>query len=229
MEFDTRPLRDQLGASSSARTLSERDTLFEVWGLNSSMPTSSYSFVNDLLWNPQGADDRQLEITVSCQNCYQDEQQEIPQNLSVVTLPPLLGSLVADVVAETGNPALAWQALLTSTTRAAYYDWLPTFTAKSNISKTSMVYCQVPRHSRGFFIVVADMAVHLLLVAGTVIWFCKATCTTMISDAWHVVGHFKSRGVNEMLEEVTVVDDSNVKEVIKNSEVLRRRRLRSVE
>lgn len=147
-------------------------------------------------------------------------------DVSVVTLPPVLNSIIADIIEETDDPALAWQALTTSALRSAYYDWLPTFTTNSTATTTSLIPCQLPRHNRGFFIVIADLVLHALLVIGVFVWFCKATRYMMINDAWHVVAHLKDRDINEALAGVTVANDRAVTSMIRSSKELRKRRMR---
>ncbi|KAF4311138.1 hypothetical protein GTA08_BOTSDO13421 [Botryosphaeria dothidea] len=268
--FDTRGLREQLGASSRPMNLSERGVMdldmgrvdaaikqyasefsrnmsgpvtdpntewrvtldnpqTSLGGYNFSSASPTYSFLNDLLWSPHGLDERQLEISIPCRNCTIGQSTSSMNTLldvSVVTLPPVLNSIIADIIEETDDPALAWQALTTSALRSAYYDWLPTFTTNSTATTTSLIPCQLPRHNRGFFIVIADLVLHALLVIGVFVWFCKATRYMMINDAWHVVAHLKDRDINEALAGVTVANDRAVTSMIRSSKELRKRRMR---
>ncbi|KAF2140814.1 uncharacterized protein K452DRAFT_359269 [Aplosporella prunicola CBS 121167] len=194
------------------------------------MPPSTYSFLNSLIWTTLEFENKQFEIAIQCQECRGRKLRVyIPQkarNISIINLPPILNNTITDIMQDTEDPALALQALLTMVQRAAYYDWLPTFSAKSTITTTSMEPCQLPMFSRGFIIITVNLGIHLILVTGIFFWFLKATRYTLINDVWQVVASLKAKDIDEVLDGVAVADDRNVKRFINASEGLRKRRVR---
>lgn len=66
---------------------------------------------------------------------------DFPLNITFLTLDPILNAIFRDTLIDTNNPALAWQALMTSVMRMAYDDWLPTFDSFSDAKITSTIPC----------------------------------------------------------------------------------------
>lgn len=189
----------------------------------------TYDFLNDITnMEDLGDDDNgYIELIAPCENCINYEfpyfAHHRPLNITSLALSPILNAIFRDTLIDTGNPALAWQALTTSVMRMAYYDWLPTFDSFSDAKITSTVPCQVPIHSTGFSIVAANLALHLVLFTISVVWFRLATKTSLLNNAWQVVAQLKSRETEELLDHAIVLTDSEVKRKIKQDHEPRRR------
>jgi len=167
------------------------------------------------------------EVTAECLNCtnsyflfrkfgYADD----------LSLPPVLNAIFTDIMDETGNPALAWQALVTSVLRNAYYDWLPAFTVRGNITTTHMVPCQRPVRRLGFYIVMAVLAAHLILVVAVCMWFYSATRYTVLGDVWQVVEQLRAKEIDDLRDDVPVVNERVIERAIRGSDQLRKQRVR---
>lgn len=191
----------------------------------------TYDFLNTIASMSFGIDGHlysHIQLLLSCENCIKYEVYDYPgsdQSFNFTPLVPgtILNSIFRDTLIDTGNPALAWQALTTSVMRMAYYDWLPTFDTFLDAKITSKVPCQVPIHFTGFSIVTADLALHLILFTVSVIWFSLATKTSLLNNAWQVVAQLKSRETEGLLDHATVLTDSEVKRKIKQDHEPRRR------
>lgn len=139
----------------------------------------------------------------------------------------VLDCVFRDVLAQTANPALAWQALLTMVLRIAYYNWLPAFDLSSDVSVTSMVSCQIPKRTIGFVVVMVNLILHLIAFSAVVCWFCSTTQYSSLGQSWQVVAQLKAPAIEDILQEATILDDKEVEK--KLGSVLRHRRLRLME
>jgi hypothetical protein len=167
------------------------------------------------------------EITAECLNCTNSyflfEKVAYADNLS---LPPVLNAIFTDIMDETGNPALAWQALMTSVLRNAYYDWLPAFTVRGDITTTHMVLRQRPVRRIGFYIVMSVLAAHIILVIVVCVWFYSATRYTVLGDVWQVVKQLRAKEIDDLCDDVPVVNERVIERAIRGSDQLRKQRVR---
>ncbi|KAL1640432.1 hypothetical protein SLS58_006930 [Diplodia intermedia] len=184
-------------------------------------------FLSSIVWD--SFDDQPFQIAVACENCSRMATEpgisnRFPGNSG---LNLVLDCVFRDVLAQTANPALAWQALLTMVLRIAYYDWLPAFDLSAPVSVTSMVSCQVPRRTVGFAVVMANLVLHSIAFGVVVFWFCFTTRYSSLGQSWQVVAQLKAPATEDVLQEATILDDEEVEK--KMGSVLRHRRLRLME
>lgn len=138
----------------------------------------------------------------------------------------VLNTIFEDIMKETDNPALAWQALVTAVMRMAYYDWLPTFDYTGNATVTSMVPCQKPQHCTGFILVMANLFVHLVFVAVSSFLFFTRTRYSLLGNCWQAIAQIKAPGTGIYLDNATMLDDKKVKQEIDREGTRRRVNIR---
>ncbi|KAF2143156.1 uncharacterized protein K452DRAFT_201534, partial [Aplosporella prunicola CBS 121167] len=142
---------------------------------------------------------------------------------TVYMLSQVLNAIFQDTILETDNPALAWQALMTTVYRMAYYDWLPTFDSMSDVNTVSRVPCQMPVRYNGFIIVATTLAIHLSLFIVVTVWFYKGTQISLLHNSWQVVAQLVSVETESVLENATMMDDKGVKDWTKQNPGFNRR------
>ncbi|KAF4546317.1 uncharacterized protein LTHEOB_4314 [Lasiodiplodia theobromae] len=130
------------------------------------LKTITSDFLNSLVWNPIVGPGAQKASSTEppwmvyfCDTC----------NQTTTSLDQGWTALVNDVLHDTDDPALAWQALTTSLMSAAYHDWLHIFTRSEPVSTSLIMSRQVPSFSTGFLIVVANLLLHLFLFAAALL------------------------------------------------------------
>lgn len=138
----------------------------------------------------------------------------------------IIDQVVQNILEETENPALAWQALTTFVMRSVYYDRLPTFSAEETVTITRVVSCLIPVGRTGFTIAMVNMLVHHALVITALVWFVWSTKYSRINCAWQAVAQIKAPETEELLDKATVVDDNMVQKLVEEDENLRRRRFK---
>ena len=182
-----------------------------------SKPQSTYDFLNPLLW--RHVEESPLSLLVSCDKCTLFYDSDDPFTF----LSSLQSDLFVDVLKETRNPALAMQSLLTSLTRMAYYEWLPTFNVKQDLKIKSFKSCQVPQSHRGFTIVMTTLLIHHILFAIVALLFFKKTRYSMLNNAWQAISQVTSPSTAQMLEQATMIQDKTVRGWLDGSTAGRRR------
>ncbi|KAJ4286473.1 hypothetical protein N0V90_013173 [Kalmusia sp. IMI 367209] len=199
--IDTKNIRNQLGVSRSNEDGARRGVLrLDMEKVDAALERYIASFSPEKNWNAT-----------------------ITNRLS---LPPVLNAIFTDTMDDTGNPALAWQALMTSVLRNAYYDWLPAFTVRGNMTTTHMVPCQRPVRRLGFYIVMVVLAVHFSLVVAVCMWFYSATRYTVVGDVWQVVEQLRAKEIDDLCDAVPVVNERVIEKAIRGSDQLRKQRVR---
>lgn len=113
-------------------------------------------------------------------------------------------TLFENILIDTGDPSLAFQAQLTSILRMAYYDWVPLFDWNSTQTTSSFIDLQVPASKTGLWIVLGFMAAHFVLVTSVLVWFCRSTKFTLLDNAWQVVAQINSSETEQLLTDPSV-------------------------
>lgn len=125
--------------------------------------------------------------------------------------------LINDILADTDSPTLAWQAFRTSMMSTAYYDWQPRSYYSEPALITSVVSWQVPIGRKGLWAVLINIALHLLLVSVTFVWFVLATQYSLLNNPWQAVSQLKATGTEKLLEEATIPNRKDVQDVVRAS------------
>lgn len=178
-------------------------------------PSETYDFLTEVVWKPLklGYNITTFDIFATHFDYVKSIDNEAEATVGT-DLNPVLSTMFADIMEETDNPTLAWQALVTTLMRMAYYDWLPTFDYMGNATITSMVPCQKPQYRKGFLLVMANMLLHLVFVAASSFLFFTRTRHSLLSNAWQVIAQIKAPETELYLENATTVDDKKVKREI---------------
>lgn len=177
--------------------------------------SETYDFLTETVWKPLflPVSSSSFGIFVTCRNC--SNTTPYPSENKVGTdINPILNTIFLDIMKETDNPALAWQALVTSVMRTAYYDWLLTFDHTGNATVTLMVPCQKPKYWKGFALVMANLLVHLALVISSSFLFFTRTRYSLLSNAWQVIAQVKAPETELYLDNATMLSDKEVKREI---------------
>ncbi|KAL1623259.1 hypothetical protein SLS56_008364 [Neofusicoccum ribis] len=227
----------------SGKTLWFLNTTFDVPGVQDfyasfdsshlfgNYPTNeTYDFSNSVIWwpineDPSGVD--HFEIYAPCENCTTYSKMVsttgFTESVAMQILSPVLNAIFRDTLLDTDNPALAWQALMTTVLRMAYYDWLPTFDSMTRLETRSKVPCQIPLFYRGFAIVMANLAVHLAIVTAAAVCFGRMTTTSLLNSSWQVVAQLKTKETERILDHATMAHDSEARRWIEQNDQPRRR------
>jgi hypothetical protein len=182
----------------------------------------SFDFLDSSIWWPvSGKNGSQYEIYALCEDCTLPDYSSF--NVSQTSLHPSLNAIFRDALVDTGNPAVAWQALTTSVLRTAYYDWLPMFEKDEFITTTSLVPCQLPLYTKGFIVVMVNLGLHLFLVIAIFMWFARKTKYSLLNNAWQVVAQLVGPETEKIFDVSTMSDDKTIRHLVKNQGQLRRR------
>ena len=139
----------------------------------------------------------------------------------------VISTLFTDTISATNSPALALQAVLTTMLRQAYYSFLPTFDAESNVTVSSFQPAQIPVRTRGFWAVLGITAAHFVLCLIALVGFISSTYVSSLKNAWQVMADIsESPETAAILRKVGVKNDGQVAECIEKDESLRHRRFR---
>ncbi|KAF2690850.1 hypothetical protein K458DRAFT_382426 [Lentithecium fluviatile CBS 122367] len=100
------------------------------------------------------------------------------------TASTLHSSIFNEALQDTGSPAIALQAHLTTVLRQAYYTWLPLFDTSANATTVSYVERLAPVSRRGFLAVMGILATHVLVCGITTYLFLKKTKYSLLGNIW---------------------------------------------
>lgn len=134
------------------------------------------------------------------------------------TLHPILTALAIDILGETDNPALAWQAIFTCVIRNAYYDISSYFTARERVTTTSLLPPQRPVRYRGLGIVLVNIFLHHILVLVMLYWFCAGTRYTLLGNCWQSIAQLRGAEMEDAFGNATLDTDRDAKRRIRRSE-----------
>jgi hypothetical protein len=133
-------------------------------------------------------------------------------------------SIFNDALIDTGSPALALQAYLTTALRTAYYSWLPLFDAKANATTISYVDRLAPVSWRGYWIVMGMISTHITVCGITAFFFLTRTKFSLLGNIWAAfaqVTHTKQAQL--VLQDATMRTDKEVAQVLMGIGGMRRR------
>ncbi|KAF2137424.1 uncharacterized protein K452DRAFT_302004 [Aplosporella prunicola CBS 121167] len=183
------------------------------------LKTMYADFLNRLLWNPTVTPTDIVEATFKAGSARTNEPDSTSDKLdeSYLLLHPVSIALVEDILEDTDNPALAWQALTTSLMGAAYRDWAPYFTVSEPVTTILAISTQFPQHQKGFWIVVGNLVAHFALVTTAFIWFLRSTQYSLLNNPWQAVSQLIAPETKELLENATMADGKQVQECIRAS------------
>ncbi|KAF9630456.1 hypothetical protein BFW01_g1018 [Lasiodiplodia theobromae] len=219
-ELDMRPIKDRMKGYieqwNPNRNLHSTDWHGLKMNLSSSfdLKTITSDFLNSLVWNPIVGPGAQKASSTEppwmvyfCDTC----------NQTTTSLDPGWTALVNDVLHDTDDPALAWQALTTSLMSAAYHDWLHIFTRSEPVSTSLIMSRQVPSFSTGFLIVVANLLLYLFLFAAALVCFIRETRYSRLNNAWQAISQLVAPETEMILERGTNANDEDVQRWIRAS------------
>jgi hypothetical protein len=136
--------------------------------------------------------------------------------VSVLTPDVLLQGLVQDILRNGGNIAFALQSIITVLSGSAYYDQLPVFDHKDNITASTFELTLTPQgRCRGFVIVMTFIVVHILLTAFITFMFLTSTVVSSLGDSWQVAAQIRGRAVDKYLSDASLSRDEEIKNRIK--------------
>jgi hypothetical protein len=119
--------------------------------------------------------------------------------------------LFTDIIAETGSPARAVQAINTLAARMLYTQWLSSLSRESDVSLASFADRTVPVRYGGYAVVVAVVAVQIALLVICLSSFRRCRYALM-DNAWLVISQVSSSPeVAEVLARGSEMYDSEVK------------------
>ncbi|KAK4938818.1 hypothetical protein LTR10_020825 [Elasticomyces elasticus] len=244
--FQTEPIRTQLGATSSKSSLTARGIL----NLTSAQDILAEVAYLRNFWKETSEDDPILTgeyWSLADENVFNRTTYPwmTPMIFFSLTMPlamcpactsfasnftqgsTVLSTLFTDTITATNSPALALQALLTTVLRQAYYSFLPTFDAQSDVTVTSFQAVQIPLRTRGFWAVLGITSAHFVLCLVALIGFISFTRVSSLKNAWQAIADVSEcPEMAEILRHVMSKSDSAVATSIEQDEVWKNRRFR---
>jgi hypothetical protein len=142
----------------------------------------------------------------------------------------LVSNIFTNTLFETGSPALAVQAVLTTAKRKSYYEWLPFLDNTDNSTTTSFKAGSLPQHVRGYWAVLAIIFTHVILCSITLCLF-AGTRISFLNNAWQTMAHiYNSPEADKIMERAIVATDSEIKNWVRSEipPVVRRFKLGAV-
>jgi hypothetical protein len=100
---------------------------------------------------------------------------------------PTLVSLFGNVIAETGSPAKALQAIMTTMYRASYYQWISGFTKEANTTSTVMFSALIPVYRRGYIGAIVIIASHLLVCLVIAVMFIVTSRKSLLGNSFFAI------------------------------------------
>ncbi|KAI1171971.1 hypothetical protein F4777DRAFT_563724 [Nemania sp. FL0916] len=180
-----------------------------------SLEVEMYDFVHDSIWQPFSTNGPFI-IAASCRQCSLDDLSSPNNNLdggNEVFMHPVLGSIARDVLEATNNdPAVTWQALLTTVLSSAYYDWLPAFSRNETAIITTVVQRIQPQYHTGYVIAMATVALQLIIFFVVLTLFWRLTRFSLLDNAWQSVSQIVSAETIPLLIGSTMAKDGEIKD-----------------
>ncbi|KAJ4132237.1 hypothetical protein NW765_014057 [Fusarium oxysporum] len=112
---------------------------------------------------------------------------------------PEHAAMFQKILRETGNPALALQAVMFRVYQMLYYDWLPIFEPTHEVTTINAQNVVVPQQWTGFIIAIAILIMHFILTALTLVLFAKRTQSSLLGNAWQAVSQLVSPETQDII------------------------------
>ncbi|KAJ3577266.1 hypothetical protein NPX13_g3300 [Xylaria arbuscula] len=227
-ELDRRPLHKQI---ISLQKWSKTELIFPFQALFN-CHVADGQVIACILWKPfllgfgsswnRGA----FEIAAACQQCavyselHSSGSNAFASNRTRLYLHPILSSITSDVFQASGyDPAITWQALMTSVLGSAYYDWLPAFSKNETATITTVVERSQPLYYRGYIIVMITVTLQLIIYVVILALFWKFTYFSLLGNAWLAVSQAVSADTMPLLLDSTMTLDKEVKAYVDDPRV----------
>jgi hypothetical protein len=218
-KYDTRAVREQLGAVSNPKALGERGILelnlgdfskTQVVRYGPTVPqfivSSTYPNINE-----ENSFDFTTYMCISCNVAQNGSRYDRAH--------AVLATLFYDVIKDTGHPALALQAVWTTIFGMSYYDHIEQFDYNGSSTVVGYKDVLVPTSMRALIIISVILLVHLLLVLAIVIAFAMSKKPGMIGNSWGVVGQLQGDTVQTYTKKYSSLRDGQVKAKMKEEGV----------
>ncbi len=129
----------------------------------------------------------------------------------------VLSMIFQDIIEETQNPALAWQAHMTMLLRMAYYDMMGIFSHDD--IQTVILYetASFPQSRRGLATVLFVLIAHLVLVVITVTLFYTSTQYSMVGNAWQATAQTMTADTEAILSKSGMATDKEIEQMLKRA------------
>ncbi|EYB29050.1 hypothetical protein FG05_11071 [Fusarium graminearum] len=111
--------------------------------------------------------------------------------------------LVQTILKDTGDPAIAVQALFTRFAQMIFHDMLPYWTRDQSITTVNVKRVIIPSQWTGLIIVLALVVTHLALTFVTVWMFLASTKLSMLGNAWQTVSQIVSPETSVVVQAVS--------------------------
>ncbi|RSL91025.1 hypothetical protein CEP52_014400 [Fusarium oligoseptatum] len=128
---------------------------------------------------------------------------------------PAHSSVFQSIIQQTGDPALAVQALMTRLYQMQYYDFLPDFDFKQTTETIYSTERIAPSRWTGLLIVFCLVAAQLLLVFITMVLFISRTRGSALGNIWQAVSQMASPETRQILESTDSRRDDEMKACVK--------------
>ncbi|KAM0492351.1 hypothetical protein ACHAP8_010038 [Fusarium lateritium] len=111
--------------------------------------------------------------------------------------------LVQKILHDTGDPAIAVQALFSRFSQMIFHDMLPYWTRDQSIITVNVKRVLIPSQWTGLIIVLALIISHMVLMLVTVGWFLASTKLSILGNTWQAVSQIVSPETGAVLQTVS--------------------------
>lgn len=220
-KYNTTVVRKMLGAMPEPLSLSERGILSLQQPTNwtsTVMNTTGQQFIIGSIMNSLTR-----LIHPDIENYYPDYdiRRVSPQTALLTPYSPYnsvnraLAAVFQDIIQSTGNPALAFQAMITTMSQIAYYQALPMFFLDVPASIATSERYTMPVRWTGFKIVMTLLSIHVVLVIIAVVLFLSKTDHSLLGNAWQAVAQVSSSDTMDTMHHASNMTDVEVKRLLR--------------
>jgi len=235
--FETEAIRRQLGATSTALSISQRG-LFEL-----SEPPDSWVAYSErgyigqgsgylnILWKvyPRGLYSVFSRANLMNRRLPHETQQSSSLCYSCYpTYAPLAPDLhfghvavFTDILRDTRSPGKALQALLTSFNAQLYYSQAPVYAGRANGTAWVRVHTPAPVQAMFFTTIVVAVAIETALVICITLAFIRGTCYSSLGNAWQAISQVTGNEVDKWRTN-SLLTDKEIMECMKREGLTKR-------
>lgn len=219
-EYDTRDVRSLLGAVAEPLTPRQRG-IYDLAQPSVQEAQATMPFVSDAISNALFFSFPMTSVVWNS-NETEDQNDLMPtvvlgESSSGNAMHVTHDAIFTQTLKETGNPALALQALNTVLTQVTYYDSLPRFELSSPAQLRMVSKVSVPAKWTELIIVMVLLAMHSIMLIAAIVVFLLATEHTQLGNIWQTVAQISSRGTSDILNQVTGMSDKEVRNYLKSA------------
>ncbi|PHH89416.1 hypothetical protein CDD83_6111 [Cordyceps sp. RAO-2017] len=132
-------------------------------------------------------------------------------------------SLFQDTLRDTGNPALALQAIIAAVCQTAYYEKLAIEDRRAPASTSFSSSTLIPLRWTGFIVATAIVATHLVIFLTVTVLFLRLTSSSLLNNCWQAVSQVVTEDTLPILSRADSMKDKDIEQWAKSKSLHRKR------